>query len=55
MQQKPDVMWKNAAPIMLKLTNNATQAQYEEMAANEDALREQLSRLWQLASRCRAG
>lgn len=54
-EQKPDIEWGADAPIMLKPTNNATRAQYEELATDESSLRQQLLRLWGLASRRRIG
>lgn len=49
--QHNEVRWRDDSPIMVKPTTNATQAQYEELAADDPSLRLQLHKLWGLSTR----
>ena len=54
LERAPKLVWHADDPIFVKPTNNATQAQYEELRTSTAGLRVQL-RLWSLALRRRGG
>jgi len=53
--QEKEIQWPADGPIMVKPTLNATQQVYEELAANTTTLLQQLTRIWSLSSRRKAG